>query len=528
MKKSLNINELTLEQKIGQLLMVRGFIDDNDRKFIYEMMEKRAVGAIQVPWNLCDYAKEIEEINKHADYPIIIYSDMERGFPPDGNTIPCAMSLSITGNEEIAYQFGATTAIDAKRNGYNTVGGPVVDLLDGFNLFNVPRSFGSDLEHVSKMTSAVLRGEKDNGVLAIMKHWPIAPDVRRDDHVFDDKSKLTEEEVINSVLVPYLYAMEHEGVDAIMTAHAYYPQIDDTYPATLSEKLIGILRGHGYNGLLMTDSFAMMGILQNFGEANGYALAIKAGHDLILPNYRTPFKTAYEYLLDSYKKGAFSEERLNEAVQRVITAQNITMGKATANEISDYQKKCFETIEKDSICLIKDDDASVTPKQNSKKLFVLIKENYYREGVDITFEISETGGITDKNIDTIKEKIIAKFPECDITVANQYPCAPQVETVCQKAIDADEIIFITYSTSGCYTLGGEFTPQLIHLMEAVGEDKLSCIIHIGNPYPLEATPHFARRLISVGGGVKSIEKCLSVLNGEYEPKGRLPFELRLK
>ena len=36
--KSLNINELTVEQKIGQLLMVRGFIDDEDREFIYHML----------------------------------------------------------------------------------------------------------------------------------------------------------------------------------------------------------------------------------------------------------------------------------------------------------------------------------------------------------------------------------------------------------------------------------------------------------------------------------------------------------
>lgn len=526
--KPLNINELTLEQKIGQLLMVRGFIDDEDRKFVYQMMENRSIGAIQVPWNLTDYKKEIEELKKHADYPIIIYCDMERGFPPDGNTIPCAMSLSITGSEELAYQFGASTAIDAKRNGYNTVGGPVVDLLDGFNLFNVPRSFGSDLDHVSRMTSAVLKGEKDNGVLAILKHWPVAPDVWRDDHVFADKSRLTEDDVINSVLVPYKYAMEHIGVDAIMSSHSYYPAIDPIYPATLSEKLIGILRGAGYDGLLMTDSFAMMGLLQNFGEANGYALAIKAGHDMILPNYRTSFKQAYEYLLDAYKNGAFSEERLNEAVNRVIIAQGKTLKSASASKISDYQKKCFNTISKDSVCVVTDDAVSCELDKTTKKLFVLVKENQYSDDSGVTFEISDKDGINNKNIDYIKEEILSRFPSSSIVVVNQYPCAPQVEAACTASIDADDIIFITHSTSNCYTLSGEFTPQLVYLMQAVGEDKLAAVIHVGNPYPLEVTPHFPRRLISVGGGEKAVSRCLSALAGEYEPKGKLPFELKLK
>lgn len=527
--KPLNIDELTVEQKIGQLLMVRGFIDEEDREFVYKMMENRSVGAIQMPWNLYDYKKEIEEIKKHADYPIIIYSDMENGFPPDGNTIPCAMGLSITNDEEIAYQFGATTAIDAKRNGYNTVGGPVVDLLEGFNLFNVPRSFGSDLDHVSKMTSAVLKGEKDNGVLAIMKHWPIAPDVWRDDHVFDDKSKMTEEDIINSVLVPYVHAMNTVGLDAVMTAHAYYPNVDDTYPATLSDKLIGLLRGAGYDGLLMTDSFAMMGILQNFGEANGYARAIKVGHDMVLPNYRTTFKTAYEYMLESYKNGAFSEERLNEAVRRVIKAQNITMGPASAEKPSDYQKDCIQTVRKESICVIKDDNVSAELDKNSKKLFVLIKENLYRdENSDLALEVPTIGGINDKNISKIKEIILEKFPGADIKIANQYPCAQQVEAVCNASVNAEEIIFVTFSTSGCYTLGGEFTPQLVYLMDAVGAHKLASVIHIGNPYPLEVVPHFPRYLISVGGSEIAIENCLSVLNGEYVPKGKLPFELKLK
>ena len=525
--KSLNINELTVEQKIGQLLMVRGFIDDEDREFIYHMMENRSVGAIQIPPALMDYEKEIEEVKRHADYPILIFADMERGLPTGKYNIPSAMALSITGDEELAYQFGAATAIEAKRKGYSMVGGPVVDLVEGDQMLGLPRSFGEDVEHVCRMTSAVLRGEMDNGVLGIMKHWPNPPDIRLDGHVFEDVTQFTEKDLMDSVIVPYLYAIKHEKLGAIMTTHTYIPKIDDTYPASMSSKIIGMLRDQGYDGLMITDSFAMIGILQKFGEEQCYGLSVKAGHDLLLPNYRLPFKTAYEYLLNSYKKGVFSEERLNEAVRRVITAQNSTLKEATALEVSDYQKQCFKTIERESVCVVKDDSVCTQLDKNSRKLFVLLTENSYKDNSGMPFEITNNEGIDDENLETVKQIVLEKFPNSIIEVANLYPCAQQVEAVCKAALEVEEVIFVTYSACKCYSLGGDFTPRIIYLMEAV-KDKLAGVIHIGNPYPLEAIPHVPRIIISVGGRENSIEKGLAILNGEYMPKGKLPFKLNLK
>ena len=81
--KELNINELSLEQKIGQLFVVRKLGDTTDpynREFVYEMMEKGCVGGIQVACDeSCDEA--IKEIKSHADYPLLICNDMEKGFP---------------------------------------------------------------------------------------------------------------------------------------------------------------------------------------------------------------------------------------------------------------------------------------------------------------------------------------------------------------------------------------------------------------------------------------------------------------
>ena len=536
--KPLKIEDLTLEQKIGQLLMVRGFMDEEDRKYIYEMIEKRCVGAVQAPFHLLECDENIRAVKERADYPILIFADMERGYGRAGYTIPSALALSITGSEELAYQFGSVTAIEAKKKGYCAIGGPVLDMIDGDKMLSLSRCFGAqdDLDYVSRMTNAVLQGENDNGILGVAKHWPSPADIRLDGHAFPDVSEYTEEDLVEKTLAPYVYAMKNGGLGAVMTTHTYLPKIDDTYPTSMSEKIIGILRRVGFDGLMMTDSFAMIGILQKYGEKQCYGMAIKAGHDMILPNYRVPFKTAYELLMQAYQEGIFTEERLNEAVSRVIAAQNSVMEPKGKTEVSGYQKKCFAQIAKDSICTIKDEDISAALGKTSKKLFVLVRENYYRGGTDIPFEIAFGGGIADHNVELVKNVILEAFPGSDTALLSQYPNPAQIENVCIKAVEAEEVIFLTYSAAAAYGMGGEFTPQLVHTMEAVG-GKLAAVLHIGNPYPLEAVPHFPRYLVSVGSGAGSaeldghtntIKTLLSVLAGEYEPKGKLPFVLNLK
>ena len=43
-----NINDLTLEQKIGQLICVRWYNTKEDKDFLFEMLKKGAVGAVFV------------------------------------------------------------------------------------------------------------------------------------------------------------------------------------------------------------------------------------------------------------------------------------------------------------------------------------------------------------------------------------------------------------------------------------------------------------------------------------------------
>jgi len=66
-----------------------------------------------------------------------------------------------------------------------------------------------------------------------------------------------------------------------MTAHILYSQIDDQNPATMSKKMIDIIRNDiGFKNIIMTDDLSMKALQGSFTEKTEKSLI--AGCDLIL------------------------------------------------------------------------------------------------------------------------------------------------------------------------------------------------------------------------------------------------------
>lgn len=528
--KSLILEELTVEQKIGQLLFVRGYRNEEDKKFVLQMIKNKSVGGVQV--RAREECLAINpEILSVADYPILIANDMECGFPMSEYKLPSPATLGLTRDIELAYQAGAVTAIEAKRHGFNMVWGPIVDLLGGNNMCMVPRVLGYEKEDVAKMATALIKGYTDNGMVCTVKHWgsTVAKGCL-DGHMFKPTAPtgnpattgVSEKTLKDREMYPYLYAMKNADLSGVMTSHAMLRAIDPEYPTTLSEKNISILRNAGFDGLMITDSFGMVGILQKFGVDKCYGLAIKAGNDMILPNFTDDFKTTYNYLLKAYKDGVFTEERLNEAVSRVIKAQNSTLKPATSEYPSEYQKECFKKIEKDGIIAVSPSGTDIKLDTDTKKLFVLVAENVYRNNEGESYEIADVTSICGKNIPMIKESILKRFPGCEIIVINQLPNWQQVMKVCQKALQVENVIFLTFVSSTCYCASENLTEHITNLMLSMKE-KIAAIIHLGNPYAAEKIPHSDRYVLCVGGDEhteRSVDHALGILNGEYLPKAK--------
>lgn len=118
--------------------------------------------------------------------------------------------------------------------------------------------------------------------------------------------------------MPFQAAID-AGVKAIMTGHSIYPAYDDTYPTTLSEKILtGLLRGEmGFDGVIVSDAIGMAAILKKWPLPQACAMAIKAGVDTILLKADDESRSQCFFGIKmAIESGDLSEERLDDAVTR--------------------------------------------------------------------------------------------------------------------------------------------------------------------------------------------------------------------
>lgn len=93
---------------------------------------------------------------------------------------------------------------------------------------------------------------------------------------------------------------------------------EGTVPATLSPELMdGLLRRElGFNGLIITDATPMVGYTCAMKRADAVPTTIAAGADMFL--FNKDLAEDYGYIMDGLKRGILTEERLEEAVTRVL------------------------------------------------------------------------------------------------------------------------------------------------------------------------------------------------------------------
>lgn len=520
--KPLKLEELTLEQKIGQLIIVRGFIDEADRKYIMEMTENKAVGGFQIGYS--PTCKElIAEINERAGYPILICANMEYGFAGTKTKFPALLGLSATNDPELAYKAARVAAIETKAFGFNMIWGPVVDYSGAGKICKNTRTMGDDPETVTRFAKAIVKGYADEGVLATAKHFPGGSDGTGDNHLGLTSSEFSLDELCAHDLVPYLELFKNSELPALMTTHKIFKNIDPDFPATLSKKMMGIAREKGFDGLIQSDSLAMMGVCQAFGEKECLALAIAAGCDQVLPNYRLPFKDAYDALMEAYNKGIITPQRLDEAVRRIIEAQNKTLKEASKTELTDEDYDTIEELNKKGLCYLGKDGVAPELSKDGKKVFVLCSENEYPYDSAENPELEEKDTFAYKNVLKQAEMVKEYFPEAETIIISEYPNHVQNEKVALAASRADEVVFCTFCRPHSYLGSDGITNRVEYLIKS-NPKKTAAVLHIGNPYEVSKLTTVPRVFLGHLGG-DSLKYTLRALKGEFVPTGKIPVKI---
>lgn len=327
-----NVNEMTIDELIGQVIMigVPSYSLDNDyKKFIEEYKIGNYILFARNYKDTKQMQTFMKDLYNHAQnvagsFPLVSI-DQEGGMVVrlfKDVTFPASpLTTSATSVDNAPYITGSIIAKDMLKFGINLNLAPCLEINEDLSnpLVNV-RGYGATKEIVLENATKFVKGVQDSGVLSCIKHFPGAGSSTKDSHLELPIIDEEKENLINYNMYPFFNLLESS---ALMTSHCIYKSFDE-YPSTLSKVLLtDVLRKEvGYEGLIISDGMEMKAILDHYGLVDGTIMALNAGCDLLLLCHE------YEYqklALDSVKKavndGRISIDLLKEKVDRINKAK---------------------------------------------------------------------------------------------------------------------------------------------------------------------------------------------------------------
>lgn len=324
------LNAMSLEEKIGQMLIVSYRSSEADENLINILNDVKPGGFILFSENFESYEqtkKFVDDVNSTSDIPMFISVDQEGGMvqrlkqltDQKVTVIPSMYELGLTNDEELAYDVGRVMGEELRVFDINMDFAPVLDIYSNPNNTVIgTRAFGTTSDTVSKMALSFSKGLESTGIISVYKHFPGHGDTDEDSHYTLPVVTKTKEELLDLELKPFMKAID-EGADVIMIGHLAVPSItgDDT-PASLSKEVITDLLKEelGFDGLVITDALNMGALTNNYTKKEIYINAINAGVDILL--MASPSKEAVQIIKEAIVNGDITEEQINTSVEKIL------------------------------------------------------------------------------------------------------------------------------------------------------------------------------------------------------------------
>lgn len=361
------LNQLTLEQKIGQLFIVTVIIDQEanaalvaqkgnvyrtDLQYAQQLIREYHVGGV-IFLGESEPLKQMGttiELQKQSAIPLLIGQDCEgRGIHLTNILkFPHNMTLGALDDDHLVYEVGKHVAHQHKQVGVNILFAPVIDVNNNPNnpIIN-DRAFGCNKENVAQKGIAFMRGLHDGGVLSCAKHFPGHGDTTIDSHENLPIIEHSQTRIYEIELYPFKKLIE-AGVASIMMAHLSIPSLEPAahIPSSISHTIITkILKEDlSFNGLCITDALDMQGILINRTPGDIELQALLAGNDILLCPTNVP--KAVALIKQAVSNGLISEAEINKRVYKILLAKKWALENAQKNKTADLSNTHAHNIKK--------------------------------------------------------------------------------------------------------------------------------------------------------------------------------------
>ncbi|MFC3798242.1 glycoside hydrolase family 3 protein [Cohnella sp. GCM10012308] len=537
--------QMTLEQKIAQMIVVRGH--DYLQKTLDMNAEGRVggVGAVLMTTKgsrkLTDIVAWVNRFRAEAAAPVLLYLDAENGLADTfdfGTSFPTLMALGATRSRELAYRMGAAIAREARAVGFGMVSNPTVDVNSNpDNPIINTRAIADRADLIVELAGELVRGMQEAGVIPTAKHFPGHGDTREDSHISMPTVGREKAYLLEADLRPYRELIP-QGLMGIMTAHILFPALlapgEEPVPATLSETIMtGLVREElGFEGLLVSDSLTMRGVKMQYGIERAAVMAVQAGHDLILQDYESDPEITFAALLEAVGSGDISPARIDRSVGRILAAKErlgllgsdpIDAGEAGSVVGSDAHEAVAREIAERSVTVL---EASSLPLSRKRTLLIATR------GAEEGMEAEDLGYVVKGKAGYLFERAGAYGDDMLTLVVNEYPTAEDTALVMRALADdsVEQVVFATFVRVLSYKEGSGTVPESqLRLLEAIRNKREDAtLLLFGSPYAAKSLVPFANCLCAYGDCTHSIDAALKTLYGEIRASGKLPVAVNEK
>ena len=311
------LEQMTLEEKIGQMSQVRHFSDIKDgdvrNKFIGSVIhtDGPTPGKTATEWQARFTELQKEALSTRLGIPLIFGVDAVHGQNTfEGATIfPHNIGMGATGNAKLVEKAASITAIEMLGTGLNWTFSPCIAIPYNEKWGRVYEAYSESTELTQRLAVASVKGHQgylgdSNTVTATVKHF--IADGSTDFGKEGGESSQTMQELYERLLPPYKDAVS-SGVGAVMASfntlaghpmHAHKQLITDT-----------LKNSWGFDGIVVSDWKAY----SRFGRND----IINAGIDMVMTvdGDLDVFQSGLKEAVDS---AYVQQSRVDDAVRRIL------------------------------------------------------------------------------------------------------------------------------------------------------------------------------------------------------------------
>jgi beta-N-acetylhexosaminidase len=524
---------LSTEAKIRQLFVHITMSDDEATARKYGALAPGGIHRFMGPdlemaWKATRLMLEMNEI------PLFITGDIEGGGHGSGAMLrfPNQIGMAAANDLDLSRRVLDAVCSEAKALGFNWSFTPVVDVSHETGSAIVgTRSYGSDVEKIIAQARIHINTLQSHGIAATAKHWPGEGFDQRDQHLVGTINPLS---LVNwqKIFGRIYKSVIDDGVMTVMSAHIALPAYAQLHgiaegleryrPASVSKLLNHTLLREelGFNGLVVSDATPMAGLTSWSPRSVSAPEIIENGCDVFL--FSTHEERDYQYMVDGLRDGRLSEQRLNDAVTRILALKAaLGLNKKSLDERLPPLENARNTV--------KNSKHLAVAKEAAEKSITLVKDIKH----NLPFTLSKHKRITIVNRGA--PGFVPEAPRKEMTVlidqlksrgfliANFDPENPPTS----ENTDLLLYVFAVESSLGLSHIYINWMvehPSFKTAMERYWHDVPTVIVSLGHPYYLRDAPRVPT-YINAYSTIDSVQQAVvECLLGERQFTGQSPVD----